>query len=94
MLMKSLGYSDLDKVADESDLLKRAKMVLDSASKKGCGTFIAPEDIVEGRSMMNMAFVLELFKKWSNYHEMKNMNEAMAREARCTSHYKPDSNVL
>jgi hypothetical protein len=48
----------------ESDLMKRAKMVLDNADKIGCKKFLKPKDIVDGNPKLNLAFVANLFNNY------------------------------
>jgi len=47
----------------ESDLTKRAGMVLDNADKLECRKFVKPADIVKGNPKLNLAFVANLFNK-------------------------------
>jgi hypothetical protein len=89
-LLQQLGYANTEKILQESDLFKRASAVVETAAKRDVGQFIIADDIVEGRTMMNMAFVLELFKQWSNSQEEDKNDTALpapvteGREARCT----------
>lgn len=56
---KSAG---VDKNAlNESNLEKRAGMVLDNAAKIDCRKFLKPRDIVTGNAKLNLAFVANLF---------------------------------
>jgi len=46
---------------NESDLSKRANMVLDNADKLGCKKFVKATDIIKGNPKLNLAFVANLF---------------------------------
>lgn len=48
----------------ESDLTKRAGMVLDNAQKLDCRKFVTAKDIVKGNAKLNLAFVANLFNTW------------------------------
>jgi len=48
----------------ESDVTKRAGMVLENADKLGCKKFLRPQDIVKGNQKLNLAFVANLFNTW------------------------------
>lgn len=45
----------------ESNLEKRAGMVLDNAGKLNCKKFLKPRDIITGNAKLNLAFVANLF---------------------------------
>lgn len=45
----------------EPDLLKRAEIMLQQASKLGCRSFVTPADVVNGVYKLNLAFVANLF---------------------------------
>jgi len=45
----------------ESDLTKRAGLMLDNADKLGCKKFVRPRDVVKGNPKLNLAFVANLF---------------------------------
>jgi len=47
----------------ESDLTKRAELVLQNADKLGCRKFVKPTDIVKGNPKLNLAFVANLFNE-------------------------------
>jgi len=54
--------SGVDKNAlNESNMEKRAGMVLDNAAKIDCKKFLRPRDIVTGNTKLNLAFVANLF---------------------------------
>lgn len=54
--------SGVDKNAlNESNMEKRAGMVLDNAAKIDCRKFLRPRDIVTGNAKLNLAFVANLF---------------------------------
>jgi len=48
----------------ETDLTKRAGLVLDNAAKLDCKKFVTPKDIVKGNQKLNLAFVANLFNTW------------------------------
>jgi plastin-1 len=49
---------------NESDLTKRAEMVLKNAEKIGCRKFLKARDIVNGNPKLNLAFVANLFNTY------------------------------
>jgi len=49
------------KALSESNLDKRAALVLDNAGKIDCKKFLKPRDIVTGNAKLNLAFVANLF---------------------------------
>jgi len=62
VLLNQLAPDKCNKNAlKESDLTKRATMVLDNADKLGCKKFVRPNDIVKGNPKLNLAFVANLF---------------------------------
>lgn len=48
----------------ESDLTRRAELVLQNADKLGCKKFVTAKDIVKGNQKLNLAFVANLFNTW------------------------------
>jgi hypothetical protein len=52
------------KALSESDVNKRARMVLDNADKINCKKFVKPNDIVNGHPKLNLAFVANLFNNY------------------------------
>jgi len=48
----------------ESDLMKRAGIVLDNSDKLGCRKFVTAKDICKGNQKLNLAFVANLFNTW------------------------------
>jgi len=48
----------------ESNLLKRAEMVLQGAEKLDCRKFVTAKDINKGNQKLNLAFVANLFNTW------------------------------
>jgi len=48
----------------ESDLTKRADMVLQNAEKIDCRKFVTAKDICKGNQKLNLAFVANLFNTW------------------------------
>ena len=51
----------------ESDLLRRAEVMLQQAEKLGCRSFLTPEDVVNGVYKLNLAFVANLFNNCQIY---------------------------
>jgi len=49
------------KALQESDMTKRAQLVLENADKLNCKKFVKPADIVKGNTKLNLAFVANLF---------------------------------
>jgi len=45
----------------ESDLMKRAELMLQEADKIGCRKFVGPKEIVKGHQRLNLAFVATIF---------------------------------
>ncbi|CAG0882715.1 unnamed protein product [Cyprideis torosa] len=45
----------------ETDLLKRAEIMLAQAQKLGCRAFVSPQDVIDGIYKLNLAFVANLF---------------------------------
>lgn len=57
--------ASVDKSALEKDDLKeRAEQTLVQAKKIGCNDFVIAQDIVDGRKLLNLAFVANLFVKY------------------------------
>jgi len=52
----------------ESDLLRRAEVMLQQAEKLGCRSFLTPEDVVNGVYKLNLAFVANLFNNHPALH--------------------------
>ncbi|TYH46449.1 hypothetical protein ES332_D11G336200v1 [Gossypium tomentosum] len=46
---------------DTKHATERAKLVLDHAERMGCKRYLSPEDIVEGWTNLNLAFVAQIF---------------------------------
>jgi len=62
ILLNQLAPHQCDKNAlKESDVSKRAEMVLANAKKIECDKFVKPRDIVAGNPKLNLAFVANLF---------------------------------
>jgi len=62
VLLNQLAPAKCDKKAlQESDLTKRAGLVLENADKVDCKKFLRPKDIVTGNPKLNLAFVANLF---------------------------------
>ena len=74
-LIKQIAPEDsfVDKSAlQKDDPMERARKVLLQANKIGCKEFVVAKDIVDGRDLLNLAFVANLFSKYpalevSNY---------------------------
>jgi len=52
------------KPLSETDLTKRAELVLKNADKLECRKFVTSKDIVKGNTKLNLAFVANLFNTW------------------------------
>lgn len=52
------------KPLSETDLTKRAQLVLNNADKIDCKRFVTAKDIVKGNQKLNLAFVANLFNTW------------------------------
>ncbi|KAL7130880.1 hypothetical protein ABFS83_13G161700 [Erythranthe nasuta] len=77
---------------DAKDPTERANLVLEHAEKMDCKRYLSPEDIVEGSSNLNLAFVAQIFHqrnglstdtKKVSFAEMMTDDELMSREERC-----------
>lgn len=68
---KGLGI-DL-RALTESNLEKRANIVLNNAEKLKCKVFLKPKDIVEGNAKLNMAFIANLFNAHSGLEVVENL---------------------
>jgi len=60
---------------NESNLEKRAAMVLQNAEKLDCKVFLKPKDIVTGNTKLNLAFVANLFNLHSGLESVENIEE-------------------
>lgn len=50
---------------DTKDPKERAKLILDHAERMDCKRYLSPNDIVEGSSNLNLAFVAQIFhQRW------------------------------
>lgn len=77
---------------DAKDPAERANLVLEHAEKMDCKRYLAPKDIVEGSSNLNLAFVAQIFhqrnglstdsSKKISYAEMMTDDEQMSRDER------------
>lgn len=77
---------------DTKDPAERANLVLEHAEKMDCKRYLAPKDIVEGSSNLNLAFVAQIFhqrnglstdsSKKISYAEMMTDDEQMSRDER------------
>ncbi|XP_024966740.1 fimbrin-1-like isoform X2 [Cynara cardunculus var. scolymus] len=77
---------------DTKDPAERANLVLEHAEKMDCKRYLAPKDIVEGSTNLNLAFVAQIFhqrnglstdSKKISYAEMMTDDVQMSREERC-----------
>ncbi|KAI7743342.1 hypothetical protein M8C21_003223 [Ambrosia artemisiifolia] len=77
---------------DTKDPTERANLVLEHAEKMDCKRYLAPKDIVEGSTNLNLAFVAQIFhqrnglstdNKKISYAEMMTDDEEMSRDERC-----------
>ncbi|CAI2361824.1 unnamed protein product [Moneuplotes crassus] len=71
-LLHQLDSSCIDPkaVEEESDLKKRAKMVLDASTKFGISPLISPTDIVQGNPKLNTVFVADIFNHKHGLEEL------------------------
>ncbi|KAF5796396.1 putative actinin-type actin-binding domain, calponin domain, EF-hand domain pair, fimbrin/Plastin [Helianthus annuus] len=79
---------------DTKDPVERATLVLEHAEKMKCNRYLTPEDIVDGSTNLNLAFVAQLFHERNglsndsskvSYAEMmiQDDDEEVSREERC-----------
>ncbi|KAI3754107.1 hypothetical protein L2E82_26254 [Cichorium intybus] len=77
---------------DTKDPAERANLVLEHAEKMDCKRYLAPKDIVEGSTNLNLAFVAQIFhqrnglstdNKKISFAEMMTDDEQMSRDERC-----------
>lgn len=61
ILLSQLSKKCDKNALQQSDLTKRAGMVLDNAEKIDCRKFVRPGDIVRGNAKLNLAFVANMF---------------------------------
>ncbi|CAH4032720.1 plastin-2 [Pieris brassicae] len=76
-LLKQIAPDDAGVTLDalrETDLLRRAEVMLQQAAKLRCRAFVAPADVVNGVYKLNLAFVANLF----NQHPGLQRNETDA----------------
>jgi len=82
ILLNQLAPNQCDKAAlNESDLTKRAEMVLNNADKLGCRKFVKPRDIVQGNPKLNLAFVANLFNTIPGLEPLSEEEKAKLDEA-------------
>ncbi|KAJ8705274.1 hypothetical protein PYW07_011101 [Mythimna separata] len=65
-LMKQIAPNDAGVTLDalrESDLMRRAELMLQQAAKLRCRAFVTPADVVGGVYKLNLAFVANLFNQ-------------------------------
>nr|XP_043619271.1 fimbrin-1-like [Erigeron canadensis] len=76
---------------DTKDPAERANLVLEHAEKMDCKRYLAPKDIVEGSTNLNLAFVAQIFhqrnglstdNKKISFAEMMTDDEQMSRDER------------
>lgn len=77
---------------DVEDPMERANLVLDHAERMGCKRYLNPEDIVEGTSNLNVAFIAQVFQRRNglsldskkvSFAEMMPDDVLTSREERC-----------
>jgi hypothetical protein len=52
---------------DTKDPQERAKLILDHAERMECKRYLTPNDIVDGSTNLNLAFVAQIFhQRWEN----------------------------
>jgi hypothetical protein len=65
ILLNQIAPKDCDKRGlQESDINKRAGIVIENADKIGCKKFVTSKDIVKGNQKLNIAFVANLFNNY------------------------------
>jgi hypothetical protein len=67
---------------NETDLYRRAEMVLDNADKIDCKKFLRPPDIVGGHPRLNLAFVANLFNMWPGLEPVEDIVIEVVEETR------------
>uniref|UniRef100_A0A2N9GZU7 Calponin-homology (CH) domain-containing protein n=1 Tax=Fagus sylvatica TaxID=28930 RepID=A0A2N9GZU7_FAGSY len=77
---------------DTKDPQERAKLILDHAERMECKRYLTPNDIVDGSTNLNLAFVAQIFHQRSglstdsrkiSYAEMMTDDVQTSREERC-----------
>ncbi|GMH25498.1 hypothetical protein Nepgr_027341 [Nepenthes gracilis] len=77
---------------DAKDPYDRANLVLDHAERMGCKRYLTPNDIVEGSSNLNVAFIAQIFQRRNglsldgkkvSFAEMMPDDVQTSREERC-----------
>ncbi|KAK6947011.1 Calponin homology domain [Dillenia turbinata] len=77
---------------DAKDPTVRANLILEHAERMDCKRYLTPNDIVEGSSNLNLAFVAQIFhqrnglsvdNKKISFAEMMTDDEQISREERC-----------
>ncbi|KAK8501723.1 hypothetical protein V6N13_009707 [Hibiscus sabdariffa] len=77
---------------DTEDPIERATLVLDHAERMGCKRYLNPEDIVEGISNLNVAFIAQIFHQRNglsvdsnkiSFAEKMTYDVQLARDERC-----------
>jgi len=77
LLLSQLAPSQCDRAAlKESDLNKRADLVLGNAKKINCDKFVKGRDIVAGNTKLNLAFVANLFNTLPGLEELTEEEKA------------------
>jgi len=76
LLLNQIAPKDLGidlRPLNESNLEKRATMVLSNAEKLNCKVFLKPKDIIQGNPKLNMAFIANLFNAHSGLEVIENV---------------------
>ncbi|XP_009785665.1 fimbrin-5-like [Nicotiana tabacum] len=77
---------------DAKDPTERANLILEQAEKMDCKRYVTPQDIVEGSTNLNLAFVAQIFQhrnglsvdtKKISFAEMMEDDAQTSREERC-----------
>lgn len=60
---------DTAEAMETKDPNERANMILEQADKMDVKRYVSPDDIVEGSTNLNLAFVAEIFQHRSDYFD-------------------------
>jgi len=70
---------------NETDLNKRAELMLQNAGHLGCRKFVSPQDVVHGNTKLNLAFAANLFNK---YVGIENTEQDLQRQREAEAAWK------
>jgi plastin-1 len=83
LLLNQLAPKKCDKNAlSESNVNKRAEMVLNNAAKIDCKKFVRPRDIVAGNPKLNLAFVANMFNTCPGLEPVEEQEVVIDEETR------------